>query len=114
MYRPGMGIQITPALHPSEFGSDEAADLMVDLSRQNARMFFENVLEVPADEWTHGAGSIVPADVLLDQDALAVRAAMLDIVDTDHMIEGYWSLRLDEFLDVARWADRKGRDILWS
>lgn len=105
-----MGIQFAPTLHPSEYGT-EADEIMMDLNQRSARIFLAEVLEIPFGD---GYGTIIPKDVLWEEDELRVRAAMLDAVDTDHIIEDYWSFRLGEFLDVARWADRKGRDILWS
>ena len=104
-----MSITFSPTMHPSEYGTD-ADDVYVNMHNKNAATFITNVLGL---EWD-ACGSIIPTDVLIRQDELVVMAAALDAVDTDHAIEGYWSMRVGEFLEVARWADIKGRDILWG
>lgn len=104
-----MSITFSPTLHPSEHGT-EADEVYMNLANVTARVFVEEVLGLPFDEF----GTIIPAYVLHGADEHAVVAAALDVFDPNHAIEGYWSFRLVEFLDVCRWADRKGRDILWG
>lgn len=104
-----MSITFSPALHPSEHGT-EADEVYMNLANVTAHTFITNVLGREWDQF----GTIVPAEVLYDEDNLTVMAAALDVVDPEHAIENYWSFRLAEFLDVCRWADRKGRDILWG
>lgn len=104
-----MSITFSPALHPSEHGT-EADEVYMNLANVTARIFVTNLL---GREWGE-FGTIVPAEVLYDETNLLVMAAALDVVDPEHAIESYWSFRLAEFLDVCRWADRKGRDILWG
>ena len=104
-----MSITFSPALHPSEHGT-EADEVYMNLANGTARMFITELLGREWDEF----GTIIPADVLTSVDELAAVAQALDVLDPDHAICGYWSFRLGEFLDVCRWADRKGRDILWG
>lgn len=103
-----MSITFSPTTHPSEY--DEVQDIYMNLANVTARVFITEILGLEFDH----AGSINPTDPLLREDELSVMAATLDVLDNDHAIEGYWSFRLAEFLEVARWADRKGRDILWG
>lgn len=104
-----MSITFSPTLHPSEHGT-EADEVYMNLNNGSARTFITNLL---GREWDE-CGTIVPAEILYDWDKLLVVAAALDVVDPNYSIEGYWSFRLAEFFDVCRWADRKGRDILWG
>lgn len=96
-------------MHPSEYGT-EADEVYMNLANVTASVFISNVLGLEFDY----CGSMIPTDVLIREDELTAMAAALDVVDPEHAIEGYWSFRLAEFLDVCRWADRKGRDILWG
>jgi hypothetical protein len=104
-----MSITFSPTLHPSEHGTD-ADEVYVNLANKTAAVFITNVLGLAWDSF----GTINPTDVLIREDELVTMAAALDVVDPEHAIEGYWSFRVGEFLEVARWADRKGRDILWG
>ena len=104
-----MSITFSPTLHPSEHGT-EADEVYMNLANVSARVFIVEVLGLEFDY----CGTIIPAEVLYGADEAEVMAAALDVLDTEHAIEGYWSFRLAEFLDVCRWADRKGRDILWG
>ena len=109
-YIQDMSITFSPTLHPSEHGT-EADEIYLNLNDGSARTFVTNLL---GREWDE-SGTIVPAEVLYDWDNLLVMAAALDVVDDRvHAIDNYWSFRLAEFMDVCRWADRKGRDILWG
>lgn len=104
-----MSITFSPTMHPSEYGT-EADEVYVNLANRTAATFITNVLGLPWEP----CGSVNPTDVLIREDEMAAVAAALDVVDPEHAIDGYWTFRLAEFLDVARWADRKGRDILWG
>lgn len=104
-----MSITFSPALHPSEHGT-EADEVYMNLANVTAATFVRSVLGLEFEP----LGSIIPTDVLIREDELVVMAAALDVVDPEHAIENYWSFRLAEFLEVCRWADRKGRDILWG
>lgn len=103
-----MSITFSPAIHPSEVSETE--DLYMNLHNINARTFISTVLGMEWDE----CGRVIPTDVLIREDELLLMASALDAMDGEQIIDGYWSFRLGEFLDVARWADRKGRDILWG
>lgn len=105
-----MGTQIHPTYHPSEFEMILDSDLLLDMNSGNARKFMTQILE------THEGptGGCTPADILLDSDAIMVRASMLDIVDPSHLIEGYWQFQASALLSIAEWADRNGRDVVWS
>lgn len=103
-----MSITFYPTTHPSE--QDEVEELYSNMHSASARTFVENILGLTWDL----CGSINPTDVLIREDELVVMARVQDAIDPRHSIEGYWSFRLAEFLDVARWADLKGRDILWG